>query len=230
MDAIEPDTLYDERGDVGWIRPILQGDVFEDVILPGFDDEPTLVQIVAHPCAMRSGPHLAQRITVAPVEPFQVVSGSGWNGNLRVMPLPELFDGEHFATRFVDVTAASTALLGRSNRIATLSHRGIHVLQQRLIKHYTRLDVELEVLRRQSAAVLTEAELQEDWLDQVLAEPDLLDDAAIDAEVTVFDEWLSSGSPSRRELLENDVNHADVRRQSRAAALDRVANRPGREA
>ena len=64
MDQIEPDALYDERADVSRARPLLQGDVFDDVVLPGFGEEPRRVQIVAHPCAMRTGATLTPRITV----------------------------------------------------------------------------------------------------------------------------------------------------------------------
>lgn len=78
MDQIDPDVLYDERADVSRARPLLQGDVFDGVVLPGFGDDPQKVQIVAHPCAMRTGASLTPRITVAPVEPYQLVNGNAW--------------------------------------------------------------------------------------------------------------------------------------------------------
>jgi hypothetical protein len=93
MDQIEPDALYDERVDVSRARPLLQGDVFDDVVLPGFDEQPMKIQIVAHPCAMRTGATLTPRITVAPVEPYQLVTGRGWDGHPRVMPLADLIGG-----------------------------------------------------------------------------------------------------------------------------------------
>ncbi len=225
MDQIEPDALYDERTDVSRARPVLQGDVFDDVVLPGFGDEPMKVQIVAHPCAMRTGANLAQRITVAPVEAYQPVTGKGWDGNLRVMPLAELIDGESFATKFVDVTACPAELLIREHRIATLSHGGIYVLQQRLIKHYTRLELSLELLRRESAPVLTEAELQWHWLEEVLTEAELDDDDAIETEAGVFEEWLREGTPSRQERLRAEIHHTDVRREVQRAAGQRARER-----
>lgn len=222
MDQIETESLYDERGDVSWARPLLQGDVFDGVVLPGFGDQPMKVQIVSHPCAMRAGANLTPRITVAPVEPYQAVIGQrGWDGNLRVMPLPELIDGKHFATKFVDVTAAPAELLTRPRRIATLSHQGIYVLQQRLVKHYTRIEMLFELLRRESAAVLAEAVLQWDWIEDVLTEAEQADESAIEAEAKVFDTWLGEGNPPRRELLRAEVHHADVRRQAQRAARDR---------
>src|SRR5882757_5020194 len=105
MDQIDPDALYDERIDVSRARPLLQGDVFDGVVLPGFGDDPRKVQIVAHPCAMRTGASLTPRITVAPVEPYQAVSGKAWDSHPRVMPLAGLVSGKHFAAKFVDITA-----------------------------------------------------------------------------------------------------------------------------
>lgn len=225
MDDLAQDALYDERTDVSRARPLLQGDVFDGVILPGFGPEPMKVQIIAHPCAMRRGADVTPRVTVAPVEPYQEVTGRGWDGNLRVMPLAALVDGEHFATKFVDVTASPAEQLTRGQRIATLSHQGIYVLQQRLIKHYTRVEMPLEVLRRESAAVLTEAELQWGWLDEVLTDDELDQEDAIAVEATVFDGWLGEGNPSRRLLLGNEIHHTDVRREAQRAARERAESR-----
>lgn len=225
MDQIEPDALYDEREDVSRARPLLQGDVFDDVVLPGFGEEPKRVQIVAHPCAMRTGAALTPRITAAPVEGHQLVTGKGWQGNPRVMPLAALIEGEHFATKFVDVTACPAELLTRGRRIATLSHQGIYVLQQRLIKHYTRTEMALEVLRRESAPVLTEAELLWDWLERVLTEVEIGDDGALDAEAGIFEEWMRDGSPSPQQRLRAEVHHTDVRREAQRAAAERAQAR-----
>jgi hypothetical protein len=229
MDQIEPDALYDERGEVNWTRPFLQGDVFDDVVLPGFGDEPMKVQIVAHPCAMRTGPSVTERITVAPVVGYRQVAGSGWNGHLRVMPMAELAGDKHFATKFVDVTAAPANLLTYERRIATLSNRGIFVLQQRLVKHYTRVEMELELFRRESAAILVEAELQQDWLEEVLTEAEQIDKAAIETETAVFDDRLGQRStadtPSLRELLREEIHHTDVRKAIQRAASDRAQKR-----
>ena len=226
MESIEPSALYDERGTVSLARPLLQGDVFTGIVLPGFGDDPRTVQVIAHPCAMRRGPDLTERVTVAPVEPHSLVTGqSGWDGNLRVMPLPELRDSSHFATRFVDATAAPSELLVRSNRIATLSNRGILILQQRLTKHYTRVEMEIELLRRESAPVLTEAELQWSWVEDVLSSEELEDEAAVEQESASFDAWLSEGQPSRRAQLQREVTHSDMRREAQRAAAARANDR-----
>jgi hypothetical protein len=133
--------------------------------------------------------------------------------------------GKHFATKFVDVTAAPAQLLTRERRIATLSHQGIYVLQQRLIKHYTRVEMPLELLRRQSAAILTEAVLQWEWLETVLTDAGQTDESSIEAEAKMFDDWLGEGNPTRRELLGEEIYHADIRRQVYKAARERARER-----
>jgi hypothetical protein len=226
MDQIESEALYDERGNVSWARPLLQGDMFDGIVLPGFGDQPMKIQIINHPCAMRMGANLTPRITVAPVEPYPAVIGQrGWDGNLRVMPLPELIDEEHFATKLIDITAAPSELLIRARRIATLSHQGIYILQQRLIKHYTRVEMPLELLRRESAAVLTEGVLQWDWVEDVLTEEEQVDESAIEAEAKMFDTWLGEGDPPRRQLLRDEIHHTDIRKQAQRAARDRSRDR-----
>lgn len=229
MDRIEPDALYDQRTDVSRARPLLQGDVFDGVVLPGFGDEPMKVQIVAHPCSMRTGASTTPRITVAPVEPHGQITGRGWDGNSRLMPLAELIQDTHFATKFVDVTACPAELLTRDRRIATLSNQGIYVLQQRLIMHYTRTEMGLEVLRSQSAPVLTEAELLWDWLEQVLDEAEIGNDQLLDAEAEVFEAWMREGDPPPQVRLRTEIHHTDVRRQAQRAAAARAGARKVRD-
>lgn len=224
MDRIEPDALYDERGEVSRSRPLLQGDVLGDIVLPGFGDKPMMVQIINHPCAMRRGPDLLPRITVAPVIPHQLVSGdSGWQRFPRVMPLAELLDDKHHATKFVDVTSAPANLLTLDRRIASLTNKGIYVLQQRLVMHYTRLDVPLGLLHKESAPVLEEAHQQWDWVDTVLTDDQQADLASVDAEGKEYQAWLDEGEPVRRTLLKEETNYTDLRRAAHAAALQRQA-------
>lgn len=219
MDSIEADDLFEERGAVSFSRPILQGDVFEGVVLPGFGAEPLRVQIVTHPCSMRRGPVMNERIQVAPVEPHQKVGD--WNKFGRVMPLPNLInDGKWHATKFVDLTAVSAEELTLERRIASLSHHGIHVLQQRLVWHNTRLTLSLANFREQSAPILAEAEMQELWIDTVLsdAEPTA---AAVEAAGVEFQYWLSEDDNKIRLELDSEANHARLRRETRAAATQR---------
>jgi hypothetical protein len=106
-----------------------------------------------------------------------------------------------------------------------LTPKGIYVLQQRLIKHYTRVEMQLELLRRESAAVLTEAELQWHWVEEILTAVELEDSAAIEAEAKVFDDWLGEGTPSRRSLLREEINFTALRRDTHAHARERAQGR-----
>ncbi len=54
----DPDDLYLARGDVTIALPIMQGDVYDGVTVPGLSEEPLTVAIVMHPCSMRAGAHL----------------------------------------------------------------------------------------------------------------------------------------------------------------------------
>ncbi|OZB87808.1 MAG: hypothetical protein B7X41_11500, partial [Microbacterium sp. 14-71-5] len=140
MDSIDAHGLYAEVGEVPWARPIMQGDVFRNVVLPGFGEEPRIVQVVMHPCVMRAkNGVLLERLTVATVEPSERVSGAMWERHFRVMPLPNLLaEGADYAARFVEITAAPTAECTLDRRIVALTDPGILILQQRLIMHSTR--------------------------------------------------------------------------------------------
>ncbi len=221
MDSIDAEYLYEERGAVSFSRPILQGDIFEDVTLPRFDDQPRRVQIVTHPCSMRRGAVINERIQVAPVEPHQKVGD--WNKFGRVMPLPDLLnDGAWHATKFVDLTAFAAGVLTPERRIASLSHPGIHVLQQRLVWHNTRLTLGLVNFREQSAPILAEAEMQELWIDTIV-DKDARTAEAVEAAGVGLQAWLSEDDNRRRAELGSEANHARLRRETRAAAAERRA-------
>jgi hypothetical protein len=222
MDSIDPEHLYDERGDVSRSRPIFQGDVFRDIVLPGFGEEPRLVQVVAHPCSMREGVDLRPRITVTPVEEHsQQVKGNGWNGSLRIMPLAELVDGKHYAAKFVDVTAAPSELLRLDVRIATLSDRGIYILQQRIVKHYTRFEIDIPSLAKETAPIVWEMHQQRDWAETVLDNETDWTPENLKTEEIAFEAWLDGGDPPRRGQLKEDHTHTDLRREAHQAALAR---------
>lgn len=222
MDALTPDDLYEERNGVSYARPILQGDVFENVIVPGLGDTPLTVQVVMHPCSMRRGVQLVQRIQVAPVGAYEKVGD--WDRHLRVMPLPDLReDGNHYAAKFLDTTAVPASSLTLENRIASLSRQGILVLQQRIVKDHARLDLPLNLFLEQSAPVLTEAEMQESWVEAALGVATALNAADVEVAATDFQNWLDEEGGRRRKALESDLNHADLRREVRTAASERRA-------
>lgn len=217
MDEIAPDDLYEERGAVSYCRPILQGDIFDGVVLPGFGNEPRKVQIVTHPCSMRRGPVINERIQVAPVHDFQKIPD--WNGHVRFMPLPDLLtDDTWWAAKFVDLTAVNAAELTLDRRIASLAHPGIHVLQQRLVYHHTRLDLSLSDFRRMSAPVLAEAEMQELWV-EARVPIDQQSIAAVEQAGADFQAWLDENEKRRRRELENEANYSRLRKDARVTAM-----------
>ena len=74
-----PDAIYRARGEeVEAFRPRLQGDVFRDIALPGLDDTAGLALIVDHPCSMRRGVHLRERVQMVRVRPESELPKTGW--------------------------------------------------------------------------------------------------------------------------------------------------------
>lgn len=128
-----PDSLYLARGDVSLALPVMQGDIYERVTVPGLSEAPLTVAIVMHPCSLRAGSMLRPKITVAAVRPYQRLSDGEWRtGHVNVMPLPHLHDTDDcYAADFRDVAAVPSTALTRTNRIAACSRQGILLLQQR---------------------------------------------------------------------------------------------------
>jgi hypothetical protein len=119
------DNLYLARGEeVVPHRPLLQGDVFEEVTIPGLDDGAGLAIILTHPCSMRKGPTLAPRQLVARVVEANPLPLDRWvTSHKRSIPLPELMLNERerqFMGEFENVGAVASDVLLGSQRIACL--------------------------------------------------------------------------------------------------------------
>lgn len=212
------DELYIARGNpVEPWRPIMQGDVFRSVQVPGLDDVAALeghelVMVLAHPCTMRAGAQLQSRIQAVPVTPHQFVEPDRWPvGHFRHLPLPELVPGEapgHHAAclGFFGMVDSRELQLGR--RVACLSEVGVLLLQQRFIFSLTRARVGLDTLGAAVSGVLEEAELLEEWNERVVSarveQGDDRDEALAD-EGDRFERLLSSahvGEEALRRQLE----------------------------
>jgi hypothetical protein len=215
----DPEAIWRVRGEeVDAMRPIIQGDVFEGVVLPELDDAQGLVMIVDHPCSMRRGARLRERVQVVRVRDEPGLPRHGWpTGQYRLMPLPELVRDRRCAGAFDETTMVPIATLLGTHRIGCLSEYGILVLQQRLVHHLTRVAMRLQTLRRASIHVLEEVDLQEDW-NLALAtseDPDQLAEA-LRREATEFDAFMNGplrddGEP-RRAALKDELRRSDVRR------------------
>lgn len=163
------DNLYLARGEeVVSHRPLLQGDVFKEVTIPGLDDGASLAIILTHPCSMRKGPALVPRQLVARVVEANPLPLDRWvTSHKRSMPLPELLPDERerqFMGEFENVGAVASDILLGSERIACLDPHGMCLLQQRYVYYLTRLVVPTSDLHEVVAPVIAECELMEEWI------------------------------------------------------------------
>jgi hypothetical protein len=207
--------LYRGYGDdIPIARPLLTGDVLTDVTIDGEAHDGTIM-IVAHPCSMRGARgRLLPRVVVAPIRTYQQVPFDQWpDGHFKVMPLPQMHaegDETSRAVHLLELTAVRSERLDRARRILALKDRGIHILQQRLVYSLTRVEVGLEKLHEQTAHVLLEAELEEEWVDELAAdtEPD-----CIAAESEAFTQFMDDG---HRDVLKDSTRRSDTVRLVRA--------------
>ena len=137
-------------------RPLMQG----DVILTG--DGP--VCVCSHACSMRSGPQLHDTQIVAPIRDHHVPR---WHGSFDWMPLPgaPVPDIPNPAACIRELRSAQTAELQSGERVAVMADAGIHLLQQRIAHHVSRVIIGLPELAEHSAPVLAEVELHEEWVE-----------------------------------------------------------------
>jgi hypothetical protein len=219
------DEIYVARGDVAPHRPLLQGDVFDGIVIPGVEIEHDRALVATHPCTMRKGAVIVERVKALPVTPYQEVDLDRWaDSHYRVFPLPQLVDGQHYAARFDEIGMVRTSDLTLSRRVATLSDQGILMFQQRQIFADTRAVLPLDRLQQVSAAVLAEVELLEEWNERLVGEggPEELE-----TEARAFDELLSAspdglalramlGDPARRSHVRKVVR-GEIRNREEAA-------------
>ncbi|MEU5064517.1 hypothetical protein AB0G95_10880 [Streptomyces virginiae] len=221
------ESLYTSWGErPSQARPLMQGDVFSGVVLPGLGDEPQDAQIVMHPCNMRQGPKLFTHITMAPVQPYQFQT-SDWRRRFRIMPLPAL-GGPESANMMSDLrlrTPVPSKLISPAARVAALSNDGVMLLQQRMAFTETRIALSLRKIHEQMAPTFLELELQEEWVEEALANSaEARSEAVMDEAATAFQDWLDHDNKERRSALENAWEHSRIRREARAEFLRRYAD------
>jgi hypothetical protein len=117
----------------------------------------------------------------------------------------------------LELSAVRSEQLTRQHRILALKDRGIHVLQQRLVYSLTRVEVGLEKLQQQTAHVLLEAELEEEWVDELADEND---EEAISQASVAFAAYMDEG---HRALLPDPTRRTDTVRTVRAEIQRRFA-------
>lgn len=213
-DAAEDLYLAASRGEVEPSRPVLTGDIFADVVIPGVDGT-GLGIVLTHPCSMRTdGVALARRLLMARVSAGGEIPIKQWKtGHFKVMPLPLLM-GEHHSALFEEMGMVESAILRATNRVACLTPYGINLLQQRFVWYLTRFLGPTHRLGEASEAVFEEVDLCSEW---VSAATGAGDDP--EAAETMFHEWirLSDESGTRRQdLLREPQRRAGVRREMRS--------------
>ena len=123
----QPGDLYQARGDVPLALPIMQGDVYGDVSVPGLSDKALTVAVVMTQVRCWPAPSCARK---SPSPPSTLISGyvmmTGEAGHVNVMPLPQLWNtADWYAIDFRDIAAIPSGSLSRRSRIAACSRQGI---------------------------------------------------------------------------------------------------------
>ena len=216
-------ALYRYRlPDVPRSRPVMQGDVFDRIEIPGLDGGSGLAMVLTHACSMRQGPQLRPRLLMGRVATREQGIQLPWKGHFGVFPLPELRPGSQDANHvlaFDELGTVETATLDIASRTACLDDFGIALLNQRHAHYFTRYAVETAVLHEQSANVLTEAELLESWVDAAIADDAGDWHARLIEESVEFDTFIASHrndlkEPARRAGVRRIVNE-EIRRRFR---------------
>jgi len=200
-------------------RPVMTGDVFADVEIPGVDGGPGLALVLTHPCSMRSGGHVRERVMACRVEDGPPIRQDKWaTGFFNVMPLPGLAATGDLGHRAVFELSGRvlTTSLDFTKRLSCLEETGIALLLQRLAFSYTRSVIEVEVLHASVAHLLVEAELLEQWVeDRAAAAGAATSDLILSAEEEfdgLMNEIDSVPGKTHRDRLKDPATRAAVRR------------------
>jgi len=219
---LSPEELFDYRqcseGGVPFWLPYSQGDVFEQVVMPGIEnDEPGLAMLFMHPCTMREGARLREAVTAVRVtfNDSRVLPKPGtWANRNKLMPLPDLFgNGEStYVADFMLLGTVQSASLDRARRVSQLSAEGRLILQQRLIFHLTRHAPSVDVLQEASHSLELELQAQTDWMEEANKRGLIGSSEDVDEQEVVFDEYMSAP-------MDSTGSEAEARPESRRTLL-----------
>ncbi len=199
-------------------RPVLTGDVFPGVTVPGADGE-GLAIVLTHPCSMRvDGVRLTKRLIMVRVAPGEEIRFNRWRtGYFKVMPLPGL-TGAHHSARFDEMGLVESAALPTTERVACMTPYGVNLLQQRFIWYLTRFLVPTYRLGEASDAVFEEADMEEEWVAHAIDKGEDPGKAA-----QAFHDWIRSSDESganRQHQIKAPQRRAGLRRQMRSHLRD----------
>lgn len=194
------DELFDCEDDALALKPVMTGDVFVGVTVPG-EPDPVDLMIAGHPCTIRRGAVLAERVPCARIVRHQSVPYESWpNYDQNHFPLSSAARAEGRCASLWDWLAAPAGELLRSRRHATLQDQGIYIFLQRLIHSLSRFAPPLSILREASGHVLAEAELEYTWMLELCLEE--LDSEDMRNLIAQFDTFMAADD--RRALLRAD--------------------------
>lgn len=127
---------------------------------------------------------------VAPVRDHHVGT---WRGNYDWMPLPgaRVPGLQNPAACLRELRSEPTKGLQAGNRIVVMADMGVHLLQQRMAFHLSRVVIDLRELAEHSAPVLAEAELHEQWAGDLGCEFEPAFHEFLDADDSKLRRWLS---------------------------------------
>lgn len=165
-------------------RPIYQGDVFSDVMLPALPKRPltpgthpiefkaSLCMVVPHPCQCYHGDSLRPRLTVAPVSIVDNYDKFGPERDraydkFALPDLPTSRTAESKANHVADfgrLATVGSAWLQPENRLANLSHEGLGLLAKRVLMFQLRCPTTLINAMGFTMAEWNESFLMQAWI------------------------------------------------------------------
>jgi hypothetical protein len=226
------DELYIARGDEveAW-RPVMTGDVFRDLPVPGVEASP-FSMIVSHPCSMRRGAALAERLQAMPVIEYQQVSFNQWaQGFVRFLPLPDFpSSGAHHAVNLNEVGMVSSSALMLDRRVACLSERAIALLLQRTFKNQSRVVVSLGRIEEAFGGMMEEIALWEEWNEEIAGarvDNGANLDATLEEEAAAFEGFLASSAEGTTSSLRDRLKLVSERTAVRRAVRHEMRRRLG---
>lgn len=190
--------LSDEGGIPLWL-PHNQGDVFSNIDLRHItgEDERGHAMLFLHPCTMRKGAILTDRMTVIAVRSKSlkkpVDDPVKWAAEYSVIPLPD-FSGagrDCFEGVLAHIGTIPTGDLDRADRVAVFSDLGRSHMLHRVIYYLTRDAIPTLRLQETTANVQAELQYQGDWTSKASRSQTLKTEDDIRAIEAEFQERLS---------------------------------------
>jgi hypothetical protein len=215
-----------ERFGVPVTRPIMTGDVFGNVQIPGVGDhdgdDQRLAIVVSHPCSMRQGAKVNDHVHMLRVLKHAPIPLEAWPKKYyRLMPLPDLTvivdpedvsaddpeaelavrtsEGAHAA--IFDLRGrVETSQLALESRIACLTEQGVAYLHQRMTHYDTRHAPEVEKLITTCTGIFAEIELWEQWNERLIPSSALSDPSELERELVRVGEQFDAILSQKRAI------------------------------